>query len=146
MIFVLVAQGKNTSIVMGNSDIIQVAVGVILNAKGEVLIAKRQAHKHLGDCWEFPGGKVESTETVQCALARELEEEVGIRVLESSPWLVINHDYGFKKVCLNVYKVTAFEGEPTGLEGQPILWVSPQQLPQLTVPDANKLIVESLQR
>ena len=123
---------------------IHVAVGVVFNDKGEVLIAKRQPHKHQGGCWEFPGGKVELSETIPHALKRELQEEIGIVVLESSPWLEIAHDYGFKQVYLNVYKVTAFEGEPQSCEGQPIQWVHPQDLLQLPIPEANRSIIWSL--
>ncbi|MDX1824308.1 MAG: NUDIX domain-containing protein, partial [Thiohalomonadales bacterium] len=55
-----------------------VAVGVVRNSQGQLLIAKRPAHVHQGDRWEFPGGKIESGETPQQALQRELHEEVGI--------------------------------------------------------------------
>ena len=69
--------------------LIYVAVGVLTNASGRVLIARRGADLHQGGLWEFPGGKVESGEDVRQALARELLEELGIRVEASEPLLTV---------------------------------------------------------
>lgn len=124
---------------------IDVAVGIITNTAGEVLIAKRLAHQHQGECWEFPGGKLESSESVQEALKRELHEEVGIDVLASEPWFHIEHDYIDKPVRLNVYKVTSFQGTPFGKEGQEVCWVNPRQLHHYAWPKANEAIVKALQ-
>lgn len=126
------------------SERIDVAVGVIFNAKGQVLIARRKSHQHQGDSWEFPGGKIEPGETVPVALKRELFEEVGIIVLGHEPWLEIEHDYEDKAVRLCVHKVTAFEGEARGLEGQLIAWYPPELLPDLLLPKANEMIVKAL--
>ncbi|MGB0765926.1 MAG: NUDIX domain-containing protein, partial [Luminiphilus sp.] len=65
--------------------LIHVAVGVLTNASGRVLIARRGADLHQGGLWEFPGGKVESGEDVRQALTRELLEELGISVEASEP-------------------------------------------------------------
>lgn len=59
---------------------VHVAAAVIRGSDGRVLIARRPEDKHQGGLWEFPGGKVEDGEPVRAALARELEEELGIRV------------------------------------------------------------------
>ncbi len=123
---------------------IDVAVGVVVNDKGQVLVARRQSHQHQAECWEFPGGKIEPGETVPTALKRELFEEVGITVLGHEPWLEIDHDYEDKSVRLCVHKVTAFEGEARGLEGQLIAWYPPELLPDLLLPKANELIVKAL--
>ena len=97
---------------------IAVAVGVIFNGNGQVLIAKRLPHQHQGECWEFPGGKIEEGESDFNALKRELLEEIGIEVTGSDPWLEVMHDYQDKAVCLKVHKVTVFKGDPKGLEGR----------------------------
>ncbi|MGE3319476.1 MAG: 8-oxo-dGTP diphosphatase MutT [Candidatus Berkiella sp.] len=125
---------------------IPVAVGVVMNDQGQVLIAKRLAHQHQGDCWEFPGGKIEKHESQSQALKRELFEEVGITVTHHEPWMVVDHDYHDKAVSLIVHKITGFSGEPRGLEGQQIKWVSPQELLSLPFPMANSMIVKALQR
>lgn len=126
------------------SQRIAVAVGVVINAHGEILIAKRLPHQHQGECWEFPGGKVEPNESVEEALKRELDEEVGLTVLHSEPWLEIDHDYHDKSVSLKVHKITVFSGIAIGKEGQTIDWVKPESLSRYTWPQANEKIVRAL--
>ena len=120
---------------------IHVAAAVIRGADGQILLAKRPEDKHQGGLWEFPGGKVESGETVQAALARELEEELDIRPTAARPLIQVRHDYPDKQVLLDVWEVSAFTGEPHGAEGQPLAWVSPRQLGDYEFPAANRPIV-----
>lgn len=121
-----------------------VAVGVIENSQGEIFICRRGAGQHQADKWEFPGGKVETGETITQALARELAEEIGIEVHACQPFMQIEHDYGDKHVTLAIRKVTAFSGEPSGLEGQPSRWVPVSELNQYDFPAANGPIVDKL--
>ena len=123
---------------------VRVAVGVIENTQGEIFICRRHANQHQAHKWEFPGGKVESGETEEQALARELAEEVGITVLACEPFMQIEHDYGDKQVTLAIHKVTGFSGEPHGLEGQPCRWVAVSELEQYDFPEANGPIVAKL--
>lgn len=125
---------------------IPVAVGVVINESGQVLVAKRLAHQHQGDCWEFPGGKIEANESESQALKRELFEEVGITVTHHEPWMVVEHDYHDKAVALIVHKITGFSGEPQGCEGQVVKWVLPEALLTLPFPMANQSIVQALQK
>jgi 8-oxo-dGTP diphosphatase len=122
---------------------VHVAAAVIRNTYGQVLIAKRSDDQHQGGLWEFPGGKVEAGESVQSALVRELKEELGIQVEASHPLIQVRHDYPDKSVLLDVWEVTAFLGEPRGLEGQPLKWVSSRQLPDYEFPAANIPIVKA---
>ncbi|WP_373083932.1 8-oxo-dGTP diphosphatase MutT [Zhongshania sp.] len=126
---------------------VHVAVGVVFNPLGDILIARRANDAHQGGLWEFPGGKVEAGEGVCDALARELHEELGIHIeLASCRSLIeINHDYGDKRVCLDVWLVSRFSGEAIGREGQPLRWVSPQALSDYVFPAANVAIVEAIQ-
>ncbi len=126
---------------------VHVAVGVIVNSLGDILIARRASDAHQGGLWEFPGGKVEAGEGVREALARELHEELGILIeLDSCRSLIeISHDYSDKVVLLDVWRVTQFRGEPEGREGQPLRWVSPQSLSDYAFPAANTAIVEAIQ-
>lgn len=122
---------------------IHVAVGVILKDK-QIFLAKRHADQHQGGKWEFPGGKVESGETLDSALARELFEECGIQVLKSAPLVIIEHDYGDKQVKLDVHIVTLFSGEAHGKEDQTVAWFTLNDLENLDFPAANQGIIEQL--
>lgn len=120
---------------------VHVAAAVIRGADGRVLIARRAASQHQGGLWEFPGGKVEEGEAVEVALARELEEELGIHVGAARQLIQVQHDYPDKQVLLDVWEVSAFSGEPHGAEGQPLAWVSAAELLDYEFPAANQPIV-----
>lgn len=125
---------------------VHVAVGVILDARQRILITRRAEDAHQGGLWEFPGGKVEAGESVATALARELKEELGIVIGRTSPLLEVRHDYGDKQVFLDIHLVWEYEGEPSGLENQPLAWVPAAQLPRYEYPAANVPIVEAVQQ
>ncbi len=125
------------------SKTVHVAVGVIFR-ENLVFLTKRANDVHQGGKWEFPGGKVEDNETVQQALLRELKEEVAVDILSCQPLVVIEHDYGDKKVCLEVFLVDDFLNEPTAQEGQQQSWYSLQELKELDFPAANQQIVDLL--
>lgn len=130
------------------AKLVHVAVGVVKNTCGDILIAKRPDHTHMGGRWEFPGGKVEEGESISCALGRELNEELGIQFSESTivtPLITIRHEYPEKTVMLDVRTVEQFEGEPEGREGQPLRWVSVSQLSEYAFPDANYPIIQALE-
>lgn len=120
---------------------IHVAVGVIVNGRGEVLIARRPQHKHQGGLWEFPGGKVEPGEAVEGALGRELAEELGIVVTRSQPFLRVDHAYADKQVSLDVWLVSGFSGTALGREGQSVRWVPKTDLWRYPFPAANRPIL-----
>ncbi|HCL52973.1 Nudix family hydrolase [Pseudomonas fulva] len=122
---------------------VHVVAAVIRGMDGRILIARRADTQHQGGLWEFPGGKVEPGESVEAALARELDEELGIQVTRSRPLIKVSHDYPDKHVLLEVREVEAFNGEPHGAEGQPLAWVVPRELPDHAFPEANKPIVNA---
>ncbi|MFK7974943.1 MAG: 8-oxo-dGTP diphosphatase MutT [Halioglobus sp.] len=126
--------------------VVHVAVGVILDEQSRVLISRRAANAHQGNLWEFPGGKVEPGETVVEALSRELQEELGIAVVNCVPLLVIEHDYSDKAVRLDVHVVDQFENTAQGLEGQPLSWVLAEDLAGYDFPAANVPIIEAVMR
>lgn len=120
---------------------VHVVAAVIRGNDGRILIAKRADEQHQGGLWEFPGGKVESDEAIEAALARELSEELGIVPTAAQPLIQIMHDYPDKQILLDVWNVSAFQGEPHGAEGQPLMWVTNRQLLEYQFPAANKPIV-----
>ena len=127
------------------APVVQVAVAIILNQDHEVLIALRPNTAHQGGLWEFPGGKLETGESIEDALKRELLEELDISLLESQLFKTIQYQYPDKAVILNIHIVSSFSGEPKGVEGQPIQWKSIDQLKVENFPAANRCIVHALQ-
>lgn len=129
----------------GERSFVHVAVGIVAGADGAVLITRRPDHVHQGGLWEFPGGKVEHGESVIAALGRELREELGIAVRAAKPLLQTGHAYpDNRRVLLDVWRVTDFEGEPHGREGQPLVWASPGEMEQYTFPAADAPIIAAL--
>ncbi len=124
---------------------LHVAVGVIRDSLGHILITRRADHVHQGGLWEFPGGKLEYGESVTQALSRELYEEVGIQVEQARPLIKVRHDYGDRQVLLDVWQVSAYTGQETACEGQAMRWVTPRQLDELRFPAANLPIIRAAQ-
>ena len=128
-------------------------VGAIFNSANQILLAFRPPTVPQGGLWEFPGGKIEIGESPQHALARELQEEVGISVISARPLIRIRHHYHEdpsrstdlgKIVLLDVWRVDTFAGEPFGREGQPVEWVAVKDLAQRNYPAANWPIVTAV--
>ena len=125
---------------------VQVAVGIVADAAGAILITRRPDHVHQGGLWEFPGGKVETDESVEAALRRELHEELGIVIQAAEPLLQVHHAYPDQTVLLEVWRVTAYHGEPHGREGQPLTWVLPAMLADFAFPTADGPIIARLRQ
>jgi len=133
----------NHLIVLNN--IIEVSVAVLQRPDSTFLMARRPEGKAYSGYWEFPGGKVESGESARHALIRELHEELGIEVETAYPWLTRVFAYPHATVRLNFFRVTGWQGEPHGREGQLLSW---QSLPELTVAPilpANGPVIRALQ-
>lgn len=116
------------------TKITEVAAAVIERPDGEFLLACRPEGKPYPGYWEFPGGKIEPGEDARAALDRELEEELGIRVREATPWITRVYAYTHATVRLHFFRVTAWDGEPQPLEDQAIAWqrvLSPDVSPML---------------
>jgi len=126
---------------MRNNYFIQVAVGVIKNADGKVLISLRDKALQQGGFWEFPGGKLEAGETARDALCRELKEELCIDVNSAYPLITIKHQYPEAMVQLNVFLVDSFSGNVVNNLGQPTQWVEIRELDKYRFLAANKAII-----
>jgi 8-oxo-dGTP diphosphatase len=113
------------------ADIVDVAVGVLIDGEGRFLLTSRPAGKVYAGWWEFPGGKLERGESVVAALARELHEELGIEIVDARPWQTTRIDYAHARVRLHFCKVLAWRGEFEMREGQAMAW---QSLPVTVAP------------
>jgi 8-oxo-dGTP diphosphatase len=124
--------------------VIQVAAGAIRDPQGRILVTRRADGAHQGGRWELPGGKLEPGEDVEQALRRELEEELGVRVLAARPLIQVPHDYGDRRVLLDVHLVTDYAGAPRPREGQPLAWWYPDVMDPAVFPDADRPIIMAL--
>lgn len=109
---------------------IEVVAAVIQRGDGAFLLAQRPAGKPYAGYWEFPGGKIESGESLPNALARELHEELGIEVTRAYPWITRDYDYEHARVRLRFFRVTRWSGELHGRESQAFAW---QRIDAMTV-------------
>ncbi|HEV2442434.1 MAG TPA: 8-oxo-dGTP diphosphatase MutT [Steroidobacteraceae bacterium] len=121
-----------------------VVAAAILDASGRVLIAERPPGKHMAGRWEFPGGKVAPGESEEVALARELEEELGIEVIGARPMMRLTHRYPDRVVELSMWVVESYRGEPQALDGQRLKWVQRTQLAGEDILEADRPFVAAL--
>jgi 8-oxo-dGTP diphosphatase len=110
---------------------VDVAVGVLVRADGSFLLTSRPDGKVYAGYWEFPGGKLEAGESVETALRRELQEEIGVLIGAAQPWKVKEFDYPHARVRLHFCKVFDWTGELHMHEGQQMAW---ERLPVVSAP------------
>ncbi len=124
---------------------IRVAAGILVDASGRILITDRLRAAAMQDLWEFPGGKLASGESPGSALRRELAEELGIEISSFDHFRNLEHDYPEMRVVIDFYVVKAWQGVPSGMEGQELRWLKPSELsPDLLLP-ADAPLLEELQ-
>jgi 8-oxo-dGTP diphosphatase len=124
---------------------VRVAIAVIKNKQGQVLISKRKNGVHKEGYWEFPGGKLEDGENASTALVRELKEELKLAITESLPLINVSFKYPELEVQLYVRVVEDFFRYAIGAEGQEIKWVDVGRLKDYSFPEANHAILKAIQ-
>ncbi|EFX91279.1 mutator mutT protein [Actinobacillus ureae ATCC 25976] len=127
-----------------NKPTIQVTAGIIRNEFGQIYLTQRLEGQDFAQALEFPGGKVDTGETPEDALKRELEEEIGIHVLSAFPYESFRFDYPAKVIEFFFYLVEEWVGEPFGREGQEGFWVAQADLDESEFPPANSRLIQRL--
>src|SRR5258708_36757217 len=120
--------------------IVLVAAVALIDSDGRVLLAERPEGKHLAGLWEFPGGKVQTAETPEAALIRELGEELGIDVEASclAPFTFASYAYPDFHLLMPLYVCRKWSGIVSTREGQRLSWVRPERLADYQMPPADK--------
>jgi 8-oxo-dGTP diphosphatase len=116
--------------------VVEVAVGILFNEQGQFLLTSRPEGKVYAGYWEFPGGKVEGVESVEQALRRELQEEIGVTIGDAPIWRTQMVDYPHALVRLNFCKVQHWQGDMCMKEGQQCCWSDLPVLQQPVLPGA----------
>ena len=124
-----------------------VSAVALIDRDGRVLLAQRPAGKLMAGLWEFPGGKIETGETPEAALIRELGEELGIDTAESclAPLTFASHSYDDFHLLMLVYVCRKWTGTPCPLEGGELAWVWASRLRDYEMPPADIPLIPVLQ-
>jgi len=125
---------------------ILVSAVALIDTDGRVLLAQRPEGKSMAGLWEFPGGKVESGETPEAALIRELEEELGICTWQSclAPLTFASHAYEDFHLLMPLFACRKWQGVPQPQEGQALKWVRKQDLRSYSMPAADLPLIPIL--
>jgi mutator protein MutT len=121
-----------------------IGVAIIENEKSEVLIDRRLPSGSFGGYWEFPGGKLEPHETVECCIRREIREELGLEIEVGQHLVTVEHIYNDFQVTLIAHLCRYLGGEPQLLQCQEIRWSKIEHLIHFTFPQVNHKIIEAL--
>ena len=126
--------------------ILLVSAVALIDPDGRVLLTQRPEGKSLAGLWEFPGGKVEPTETPEAALIRELSEELGIDTWKSclAPLFFASHSYPDFHLLMPLFACRRWEGIASGREGQALAWVRPERLRDYPMPPADLPLIALL--
>jgi 8-oxo-dGTP diphosphatase len=128
------------------TGLVLVAAAALVDADGRVLLAERPAGKPLAGLWEFPGGKVETGESPESALIRELREELGIDTWESclAPLTFASHAYETFHLLMPLFVCRRWRGTVLAREGQRLAWVRPGALRDYPMPPADLPLIPIL--
>jgi len=126
--------------------ILLVSAVALIDPDGRVLLAQRPSGKSMAGLWEFPGGKVESGETPEAALIRELNEELGIDTWKSclAPLTFASHAYEDFHLLMPLFACRKWAGIVEPREGQALKWVRVQELASYPMPPADVPLISVL--
>jgi 8-oxo-dGTP diphosphatase len=124
--------------------VVHVVAAALVDADGRILLAQRPPGKSLAGLWEFPGGKLETGESPEMALARELDEELGIVAGPLAPFSFVSHGYDDFHLVMLLYWCRQWLGDPVGRDGQALRWEHPHAMAQLPMPPADMPLVVAL--
>jgi A/G-specific adenine glycosylase len=123
--------------------VIPCGVAIIRRDKS-FLISQRMQEDSFGSLWEFPGGKKNRGETFEECVVREVNEEIGIKVMVHEKFMEMRRTYHEKIIWLNFYLCTVLSGEPKPVECQRVLWADLERLSDFDFPPANEQVIQKL--
>lgn len=137
------AQGQTGPGMAARVDLFPVVAAALVDQDGRILLQQRPAGKELAGLWEFPGGKIESGESPEAALIRELAEELGISVSSAclAPATFASAPLGDRHLLLLLFVCRKWEGIPRAIEASALKWVRPVEMHALPMPPADRPLI-----
>lgn len=123
-----------------------VVAAVTVREDGRVLVAQRRPEDMLGGLWEFPGGKRQEGETLEAALRRELQEELGITLDVGAQLTTIQHAYTHFRITLYAFQCRLSAGEPRCIECADFKWTAIADLHALPMAATDRRIARVVER
>jgi 8-oxo-dGTP diphosphatase len=122
-----------------DKPLVLVVACALVDVDRRVLICQRPQGKQLAGLWEFPGGKLESGETPEACLIRELREELAIEVTQAclAPFVFTSHSYDSFHLLMPLYLCRRWDGFVQPLEHEALAWVKPDALSAYPMPPAD---------
>jgi 8-oxo-dGTP diphosphatase len=121
-----------------------VAAAALIDEDRRVLIQQRPPGGSMAGLWEFPGGKIESGETPEAALTRELHEELGIEVRDFAPLAFASAALGERHLLMLLYGCRRWDGTPMAIHASGLRWLAPEKLPTIEMPPADLPLIASV--
>ncbi len=125
--------------------VIEVGSGII-QKNGKYLVSQRPEGSHLGQVWEFPGGKREANETIEACVARKVRDELGVEVTVGRLWRVVERQYPERVVKLHFFLCQLASGTPRAIGCQRFRWIQPGEFGNFEFPPADLDIIQELAR
>jgi len=116
----------------------------IIRKRDRVLIAQRPLGGMLGGLWEFPGGKVESGESLEDCLRREIQEELGIEIKVYEPVTQVEHAYTHFRITLHAFECKLVRGRPRAIQVADWRWVTLEETDDFAFAATDRKIIEVL--
>ena len=125
--------------------LVDVTAAIIGDPDGRILVCSRPAGTHMAGKWEFPGGKIESGETAEACIRREIREELGMEIAVGPVLTVMEHDYGIKYVRVTFFLAIS-DDVPTAKDGQNFQWVTPDGIDTVDFLDADRPVSAEIKK
>jgi 8-oxo-dGTP diphosphatase len=119
-------------------------VAGLLRKDQHILVGQRPENHSLAGLWEFPGGKIESGESPEEALKRELNEELDIEATVGELKLACTHSFGDVNILILFFEILFWKGEPKAKHHLMLEWIHPEELAHRQIPEANRRILDRI--
>jgi 8-oxo-dGTP diphosphatase len=131
-----------------NPTMLFVVAAALTNEDDEILLQRRPDGRSMAGLWEFPGGKVESGESPESALIREIKEEIGVDLDAKNliPFTFASENLDGHHLLLLLYICTKWDGDPAPLESPEIAWVKTGAMRALKMPPADAPFIDALEK